>query len=456
MKKVIVAVFLAALAAGGAWACYRYAGGSGTSSAASAKGRGGPERTVVKAEKSSLRVTVSATGRVVSNLDVEIKCKASGEVISLPFDVSDRVKKGDLLVELDPADERRAVRLAQVSLAASEARLAQARANLAVAEASLDTDRRRAEAALRAAEARAERARTKASRLKKTTEERITTDEEYDAARAEADVAQADLDAARIRLEEIKIQEKAVEARRQDVRLAEAQVESDRIRLDDAEQRLRETRVVAPMDGVVSARNVQVGQIISSGVTNVGGGTTILTLSDLSRIFILGSVDESDIGKVETGQKVIVTTDAHPGVKFMGKVARVATKGTSVSNVVTFEVKIEVVGGRKELLKPEMTANLEIVAIEKDGVLTVPVGAVSRKHGRRYVEIAKDDNGVETETREVEAGISDGTRVEVLSGLAEGERVVVKKGDSDSRWRGDQAKMDPLKAMHVMGGGGRR
>ncbi|MCX7803831.1 MAG: efflux RND transporter periplasmic adaptor subunit [Planctomycetota bacterium] len=517
MRRVArVAVWLlciAAVAGGGAWGYRRYTTGGDSPKVEG----GGKDWTTAKVERGPIRLAIQATGRVVSNLDVDIKCKASGEIAKLPFDVSDRVKKGDVLVELDPVDEMRAVRLAQVSLAASEARLAQAKANLTTAEAAIATDRSKAAAALKAAEARAERARTRAARLKKTTEERITTDEEYDAARAEAAVAEAELEAARVRLEEIRTQELALEARRQEVRLAESQVESDRIRLDDARQRLKDTTVVAPMDGVVAARYVQAGQIISSGVTNVGGGTTVLTLSDMSRIFVLGSVDESNIGVVEVGQKVVVTVDAHPGARFFGKVSRIATRGTNVSNVVTFEVKIEIVGGRKELLKPEMTANLEIVAIEKDDALLVPVGSVSRRQGKRYVEVlasggegGKSDGGggktakagpieaagrraeaeggrrkarggaetgagtwrkadVETpgetagepgkeatEIREVELGICDGARFEVISGLAEGERVIVRKGTADSKWRGDQRKMDPMRAMRIMGGGGRR
>src|SRR5262249_12618539 len=151
-----------------------------------------------------------------------------------------------------------------------------------------------------------------------------------------------------------------LEVRRQDIKLSEAQLRSDQVALANARQQLTYTKVTAPMDGVVAALNVQIGTIISSGITNVGGGTTILSLSDLSHIFVLASVDESEIGSVAIDQQAVITVDAFPGRRFRGKVVRIATRGVNVSNVVTFEVKIEVLGENKTLLKPEMTANVQI------------------------------------------------------------------------------------------------
>src|SRR5207253_380082 len=97
---------------------------------------------------------------------VDIKCKASGQITKLPFDISDSVKKGQLLVELDPVDEQRGVDLAQVALASSTARLAVAKQNLKIAEQKLITNKMRADAGVKSAMAKAERARTRAARLK--------------------------------------------------------------------------------------------------------------------------------------------------------------------------------------------------------------------------------------------------------------------------------------------------
>jgi HlyD family secretion protein len=188
----------------------------------------------------------------------------------------------------------------------------------------------------------------------------------------------------------------------------------------------------------VASRPVQIGQIIASGVSNVGGGTTFLTLSDLSRIFVVAAVDESDIGKVALGQAVTVTVDAFPLKEFKGTVVRIAAKGVNLSNVVTFEVKIEVTGNAKELLKPEMTANVkEILIAEKSDVLLVPCEAIVRKgRGKQIVTLVKE--GAENEDVTVETGITDGTKTEVVTGLTEGQTVLVRKGALETKWAGAQ------------------
>jgi HlyD family secretion protein len=209
------------------------------------------------------------------------------------------------------------------------------------------------------------------------------------------------------------------------------------------------------MDGVVASRNVELGQIISSAISNVGGGTTVLTLSDLSRVFVLVSVDESDIGKVQLGQKAVVTADAYPGKFFDGKVVRIATRGVNLSNVVTFEVKMEVIAEAKSMLKPEMTANVEITAAEMDDTLLVPAEAVVRKaRGKKFVTVVRDD-GTKEEVP-VEIGISDGTKTEITKGLDVGQTVVDYKGQSDSKWSGGQKSGGPPKMGMLPGVGPRK
>jgi HlyD family secretion protein len=404
-------------------------------------------------ERGPIRMTVACTGRVVSNLDVDIKCKASGEVVKLPFDVSAQVKKGDLLVELDPVDEERVLHQAEVSLGASQARLVSAKQNLSVAERTLQTDRQRADAALRSAEVRAKDCRAKADRMKALLEKSLSIQEDYDTAETAASTGDTDLAAARIKIDELKTQEQALELKRQDVKLAEAQVEADTIARSIAQDRVHDTKVMAPMDAVVATRNVQIGQIIASGVSNVGGGTTVLTLSDLSQIFVLASVDESDIGKVQLDQSAKITADAFPGKNFRGRVVRIATRGVNASNVVTFEVKIEVTGEQKSLLKPEMTANVEVLAAARDNVTHVPVEAIVRKAGgKQMVTVVKDD-GTKEETA-VTVGISDGNRTEVTGALEEGQAVLVFKGGADSKWNsGGRPGGAAPGVMMPMGGG---
>jgi len=506
MKKILLSlIVLGALAGGGYyWKTQQ----------AAAKPNDPTKVPTAKVERAPIRLTVASTGRVVANLEVDIKCKASGEIIKLPFDVSQSVKKGELLLELDPVDEDRNAKKAEVALAAAQAKAKQAEEslriaeldlvtakkkaqatltaadakakqaeqNLKLAELTLVTSRNRAQAALTAVEAKAADAKAKADRVQKLLEKRLSSQEEYDTARTAEVAAQTDLDAARIRLEELKTEQQAIEVKRQEVRLAEvdvenarisieelktqeealgvkrqdvaltaAQVESNRIDLSIAQRRLEDTKVAAPMDGVVATRNVQIGQIMSSGISNVGGGTTALTLADLSRLFILASVDESDIGKLEVGQSSLITADAYPGKRFRGAVTRIAPKGVNASNVVTFEVKIEVLSDNKALLKPEMTANVEVLVAQKDDALLVPVEAVSRRRMERFVMAVKPDGTAEE--RPVEVGLSDGVQFEIVSGLKEGDTVQVRKGEAESAWRKGQSG---FRGGMMLGGMGRK
>jgi HlyD family secretion protein len=402
--------------------------------------------------RGSIIQSVAATGSVVSNLDVDIKCKASGEITVLPFtDVSQIVKKGDLLLQLDPIDEQRAVDLAAVSLAESQAKLIESQQTLAVAEQNLTTTRERAVANQQAASAQAQDATEKAARRKDLLDRKLDSQEDYDTAQDAAQQAQTNLATANVTIEELKQQEMSLELKRQDVNLAEAQVKSDQINLDNANQALTDTRVMAPMDGVISALDVQKGQIISSGITNVGGGTTILTLSDLSHIFVLATVDESDIGRVAPDQPVRITADAYPGEKFQGKVVRVATRGVNVSNVVTFEVKIEVTSDNKQLLKPQMTANVEVITASRKNVLTAPVQAIARKDGKLVATIVTPTGTAE---KVVTVGLTDGQKDEITSGLNEGDTIVLAKDDPQSKWHADPAKTANASTM-LPGGGGK-
>ncbi len=493
MKRAIIILAIVGALGGGGWYYWRKQRAVAATDA--------PKVSTAPVERGAIRLAVASTGRVVANLEVDIKCKASGEIIKLPFDISQTVNKGKLLVELDPVDEERRVKLAEADLAAAvakheqakqglliaehdlvtatedanialksaQAKAEQVRNGLAVAEQTLVTSTQRAVAALNSTQVKAKDAADKAGRMLTLFEKKLASREEYDtactadaAARTELANAQAavkDLDTAKLALEvkrqDVILAEAAVETariaikkldatklalevKRQDVALNAAQAESRRINLSLARQGFDDTKVVAPMDGVVSARNVQIGQIISSAISNVGGGTTVLTLADLSSIYVLATVDESDIGGVKEGQTVQVTADAFAGKRFAGKVVRIAAKGVNASNVVTFEVKIEVLGKNKALLKPEMTANVEILIEEKESVLLVPTEAVTRRQRERIAMVVKPDGSAEE--RVVEVGIQDGTRVEITKGLSEGETVQVRKSEADSAWRKNAAK----------------
>lgn len=455
MKAWLVVLIVLLLAGGGvAWWL------RGAASADDTDAETAPPDPVVAAP-GPLYVIVEATGRVVPEEEVAIKCKASGEVITLPVDVSDFVEKGQLLLQLDPEEEERSVRRAEVALAVTEARLRQQRLDLEIAERELATERLRAQAALASAEAAGREAAARRERIRQLREKEMASQEELDSAESAKASADASLENARARVADLEPAELRIEALRQDIAIAEAQVETDRLSLSDARQRLEDTTVLAPMTGVVTGREVQIGQIIASAINNVGGGTTVLTLADLSHRYVLVSVDESDIGRIATGQRAKITVDAYPERVFPGAVVRVAAKGSVASNVVTFEVKVEVKGEGQDLLKPEMTANVEIVVADKPDALLVPITAVTRRRGQSVVHVRHADGSVEE--RAVTAGMSDGASIEILEGLAAGETVLPGEAAASGRWRAEadadreaarnQRRADRMRAR--MAGGGR-
>lgn len=422
-KWVVLLAVLGAIGGGGAYAYNRYQ----TAEAAATQ----PTVKTTAVVVGDVAKHIESSGKVVSNLDVDIKCRASGEIVKLPFDISDKVKAGDLLCQLDPTDMQLSVRLAEATVAQAAARVAQAKANLAQAEQNLVTTRSRTASALESAKVRAVNARAKADRQKQLVAQQLGSQEEYETAETDAASALADQRAAEVAVEELKQQEIALDSKRQDVALAEAQLAADQIQLDTQKQNLGYTTVTAPMDGVVSAMTVQKGVIVASGTSNVSGGTTILTLSDLSHVFVTATVDESDIGGVKVGQKARIGVDSFPGRTFQGKVVRVAVKGVNASNVVTFEVKVEVLDDKKDLLKPEMTGNVTIVQDERKGVLTLPPDAVTRQGERgAFVTIAGTN-----EKRPVKLGLAGTDAIEILEGLKEGESVVLTGDDSASKFK---------------------
>lgn len=408
----------------------------------------GPQYARAAAEYRPLRQEVSCSGSVVSNLDVEIKCKASGQIVEVPYDISDAVNKGDLLLKLDPVDEDRNVRKAEVQLASAEARLAQAKQNLVIAETELGNSRDEAHATLAAAEAQGVEMRKKAQRTAELQKREYASPEEVESAEASAVQAESSAKKAHVGVKAIEVKEQQLELLRQDIKLAEADVESSKISLDDARQRLTETQVFAPIAGIISDRLVQIGQIIASPTMNVSGGTSLLVLSDMSQVFVLASVDESDIGQVRVGQPATITVDAFPDERFKGEVKRVAAKGDKVSNVVTFEVKIEVLDEAKNKLLPEMTADVEILTAAKERALAVPAEAVIRRGPVKGV-LTPGGNGPEPVFTPVTTGIDDGEFTEVLTGLQDGAAILIASEEGSSKEEKRSGFMPP-----PPGGGG--
>ena len=385
-------------------------------------------------EKNDLRLVVETTGQIVPDREVEIKCKASGEIIRLTVDVSDKVSSGDLLLQLDPEKEELLVQQNEVNLDISKARLRKAKLELKIAEEGLQNETKRALSTFNSIKVKTAETKAGLDRQIELNQQNLSAPENLERARTSSAQAESELIAAEARIAELKIREYQIHLKKEDVRIAEAQVKTNELSLSNAVERLNDTTVLAPIDGIVAERLVQTGQIIASGINNVGGGTRVLSLVDLSRVFVRAVVDESDIGKIRKNQHADISVDAFPGKNFKGIVRRVATKGTIEANVVSFEVRIEIISENKVDLKPQMTANLEILALEKKNVLLIPVQAVTRKRDKAFVAIASKSDTVEN--REIEIGESDGRVIEILNGLNEGEKVILPVVESKSRWSG--------------------
>ncbi len=426
-RLIIVLVVLVLVAGGAAWLLLR----GGPDAAAEA-----PPPTV-RVERGDIVLTVEATGSVASNLDVDIKSKASGRIVSLPYDVSDRVPRHEpgendeaaLVVALDPVDEQRQVQRARSQRDAAEARLRQAEENLRIASAELEAATARAKATLASAQAGTELARIKVVRIRDLFSRNTAAKDELDTAEADYRVAGAQVQVAQAGIEQLKATALMIELRRAEVELAKASLAGAEVDLADALQQLADTRIYSPIDGVVTHRNVQIGQIVASGIVNVGGGTSMMTVSDLSRVFVVASVDESDIGRlVETGrlgQEVDITVDAYPGRHFAGAVERITPLGVSDAKVVTFTVKIEVTGEGRELLLPRMSANVSILASRKNGVLLAPNSAIHYDREQAWVSVLREGRFVR---QDVALGLNDGLRAEIVGGADEGDQLEATGG----------------------------
>ncbi len=269
--------------------------------------------------RGDIRVAVEAAGGIEPVTTVEVKSKASGEILELHVDTGDTVESGTLLARIDQ-------RMLKNSLDQAKASLEVSRAELANAESQLE-------------------------RIQKLYEQESLSKADY---------------------EQSLLQHAA--SRSQVVR-GEIQVENAEIALEDAV-------VKAPISGTVIERLVEQGQVISSPMGDVGGGTLLLQMADLSRVRVRMLVDEIDIGKVQPGTIAQVNVAAYPTRSFEGAVLKVEPQASPQQNVTMFPVLIDL-DNREGLLKPGMNAEVELVVADRTDVLTIPNAAL-RTEGDVY------------------------------------------------------------------------
>lgn len=372
--------------------------------------------------RGDLVVKISATGIVEPNFKVEVKSKASGEVLKFSFEEGDRIKKDTLLLQLDKSDEQRNVAKALAEKSSSVARLRKAETALLLQDTKYETDLQKAKSAVESAEVSLKESVDKLKRQKDLFEQEFAAQETLDRAETAFRVnkenliqAQAQLQAAKDSIYDITMKENEIE-------LAKADVERADIALEEVQERLDETEIFAPITGVIIEKLVEQGQIIASGISNVSGGTALATIADMSRLFIIADVDETDIGAVKLGQSVTITADAFPDTKFQGKVKRIAPQGKVENSITIFKVKIEALGEGKNILKPMMSSNIEIVTASVKDTLYFSRGAV-RKEGDGFYAVILEDGF--PKKIPIEIGIENPIHTQVLSGLEAGQKVIL-------------------------------
>lgn len=504
-------------------------------------------------ERKELMLSTSATGQLVPLTTVDVKSKAGGKVVRLAVDEGTRVKAGDLVAVIDPADTQAAFDQANADLTAAEARALQAEKNYELQLRQTENGIRQAEANLETAQARYERAKIEAERqpvvsqsslrsaqaaydaaladqrrlqevtvpqLRRETAanlERARTDLQtaeaalrrakelfskgyvsqaevdraqsshasakaaYETARQRADTlerdlatqieaqsnavkraaaaleqakaglrdvdvsrrsleeAKANLEAARVQLRNAQDARLNVLIRQSEIQAAKAGTVRSKVSRDNAKVQLDSTTVVAPRSGVVTLKYLEEGTIIPPGTSTFSQGTSIVQISDVTRMFVDCAVDETDIGKIRVGQPVRILTEAYPGRQLPGVVMRINPAATTEQNITAIKVRVEILNFQKLDLRPGMSATCEFILLAKPNVLVAPAQAVRNENGRTYVKVKTADPKKPAE-RDIKVGATGNDGVEVVEGLKEGEKVVVAEIDL-AQLRETQQKM---------------
>jgi HlyD family secretion protein len=358
---------------------------------------------LAKVEKGDLAKSVVATGKVTPITKVEVKSKASGIVKKLLVDYGDRVKKGQLLAQLDKVE--------------IEAQVEQSKAGLEAAQANL-----------KSSQADFERAKVDAEGpdvpvLKRAYDRATSMAKDGVVSASALDDAEKNYEMALNKQNVSKAQVTVLKAK---IAQSQANVAQDEANLKQLEEQLSYTDIISPIDGIVLSRDVQMGDAVSSILVLGSSATLVMTLGDTSEVYVKGKVDESDIGKVYLGQRARIKVESFKDKTFDGKVTKISPMGVEKDNVTTFEVRVSIQNPGGEL-KAEMTANAEIILEEHKNVLQIPEGAILYdKDKKASVEIPNPKGKEGKDKVAVNIGISNGAKTEVLSGLKEGDQVVLQ------------------------------
>ena len=377
---------------------------------------------IAEVTQGPISVNISATGVVEPNFKVEVKSKASGEVLSFPMLEGDKIKKGTLLLQLDKSDEKRNVDKAQADLSSATAKLRKAETALTLQKTKYEIDIKTSQSEVQSAITNLKDSEDKFKRQIDLFKQKVVSQESLDSAQTLYKVNQQNLIQAESQFQAAKDSVHDITMKENEVELVNTEVIRARIALEEVEERLEETEIFAPITGVIIEKLVEEGQIIASGISNVNGGTALATLADMSRLFIIADIDETDIGSIKIGHKVTITADAFSDRKFKGLVKRIAPQGLVENSITIFKVKIEVLGKGRKILKPMMSANIDIVTEHVENTVFTSRAGIRDGEQGKFAMVLKEDK---PEKIAVQTGIRNPIHVQIVSGLIPGDQVIL-------------------------------
>jgi HlyD family secretion protein len=370
----------------------------------------GKEIEITKVDSSTIIETVSATGKIQPEIEVKISSMVSGEIIALPVKEGQVVKKGDLLVKINPDLYTSGLNRTVANLSGTKAGLSQADASFKEAKSSYD-------------------------RNKTLFEKGIISKSDWDKAIASFEVAKATKQSAYYN------------------------VQSASASVNEARDNLGRTIIYAPADGTISMLNVELGERVLG--TQQMAGTEILRVANLNNMEVEVDVNENDIVKIKVGDEAKVEVDAYLKKQFKGIVTSISNSASSsltADQVTNFKVKVRILKeSYQDLLegrpstyspfRPGMTATVDIITKTKNNVLSVPISSVVVKSDTTAVVIGKMPDsktevkettpksdkkfecvfvkvGDKAKIRIIKTGIQDDTNIEVLTGLKKGDVVI--------------------------------
>ncbi len=338
-----------------------------------------PDVRIVSVEKGTITKAVVATGEIRPLAVAEVKSKIGGVVRRFYVEEGDEVGRGRKLAEIVPS--------------ATPGELVYARERVQTAKLQLERSERRLK------------------RLEGLADKNMISTEDIEEAETELSLDAARYDAA---LAELQVLEQGSSGRSAGQAAAGSQ----------SADALIDMIVTSPISGIVLSRNVDEGSAVIP-LSSAYGGTSLLTLADVSKMHFEGNVDESDVAKITTGMPAKIFVDAFPDTVFDGVLTKIAPQGLMEEGVVNFSVKAELTI-HTSLLRTGMSADVQLVLDERDDVLTVPEGAVIYEADSTFVERVDEATEAGKQRVTVTVGLSDGIKTEIVSGLSEGEELVLQ------------------------------